>query len=104
MKRFKHFIIAVYRNSAFLLNIVLTFIAIELISTILMKVAKTSVVKGIVVGVTGRANDSIQYYRSLPYYSNQEWSGQYWQEHKAALKKNYHPYVIWRSPPLKVKC
>jgi hypothetical protein len=100
MKRFKQFIIVVYRNSAFLLlNILLIFVAIELIATVLMRVAKTSAVKRIVAGTTGRANDSITHYNSLSYYSHQKWSGQYWQEHKSLPRNNYHPYVIWRSPP-----
>jgi hypothetical protein len=40
-----------------------------------------------------------QHYLRLPYYAEQAWAVQYWQEHKMALKKDYHPYTIWRSPP-----
>ena len=83
-----------------LLNIVVFIIGLEILATITLAIIETPTARNILAQATGTPNDVIdQHYLRLPYYRDQAWSIQYWQEHKLALKKKYQPYVIWRSPP-----
>ncbi|MDX1521055.1 MAG: SGNH/GDSL hydrolase family protein, partial [Anaerolineae bacterium] len=89
-----------YRMTAILvLNTLVLLILLELAATVILTVGTLPVAKSLVAQLTGQPNDLVEYYHTLPYYAEQIWSTQYWQEHKLALKKKYHPYVVWRSPP-----
>lgn len=40
---------------------------------------------------------------ALPYYDNQPWAAQYWNEHWSSDMKRYEPYVDWRRRPFQGK-
>jgi hypothetical protein len=90
---------AVYRSVAvFLLNTLVLFAGLELLAGGVFAIVNTPTIKAVLAEITGTPNDLIAHYLALPYYDRQEWAPKYWQEHQLALKKEYHPYVIWRSP------
>jgi lysophospholipase L1-like esterase len=81
------------------LNTLLLFMVVELISGGIVKIVVLPASKKVIARITGRPNDMIVYYQGLSYYAEQDWSPLYWKEFKLALKKTYSPYVIWRSIP-----
>jgi hypothetical protein len=88
-----------YRATAImLLNTLLLLVGLELAATAVLTIAMLPTTKGLLAHITGKPNDLVAHYLALPYYAEQDWSSRYWPEHQLALKKNYHPYVIWRSP------
>ncbi len=92
-------LLAIYRATAIVvLNTLLALIAAEAIATVLLQAARSPIGRTVRAGVTGWSGDLPGHYAALPYYAGQPWTAQYWREHNAALKKNYHAYVIWRSP------
>jgi lysophospholipase L1-like esterase len=81
------------------LNTFLLLVAIEVASAIVLSVAYLPATKRVLARWLGQPNDLIeQHYLGLPYYANADWARQYWGELRRALRKTYHPYVIWRSP------
>jgi lysophospholipase L1-like esterase len=92
-------ILALYRTAGIiLLTTILLFLGLELAATAILATITIPSVRGFVAQITDRPNDLVAHYLTLPYYTDQDWAPQYWQELKRALKKTYHPYVIWRSP------
>lgn len=88
-----------YRTGAVIvLNTLVLMAAAELSSTVLLAVANLPSVKGMVARVTGQPNDLMAHYASLPFYAREQWAERHWREFETALKKTYHPYVVWRSP------
>jgi hypothetical protein len=83
-----------------LLNTLLLIIVLELVAGIVLATVTSGPVRDMLFRVTDKPNDLIKHhYLSLPYYAQQDWSEAYWREHSRAQRKNYYPYVIWRSPP-----
>lgn len=80
------------------LNTILLIVAIELTAGAILTIVNLPEVKNLISRITDRPNDLIAFYQGSSYYSEQQWSSVYWNEHKSALKKTYYPYVIWRSP------
>ncbi len=92
-------ILTTYRATAvILLTTLLLFLGLELAAGTVLTIARLPPVKALLALITGKPNDLVAHYLALPYYAEQEWASRYWQEQKLALKKTYHPYVIWRSP------
>ncbi len=88
-----------YRGFALvLLNTLVILVSLEVVSAALIAIATLPTSKRIVARLLGRPNDLVAYYQSLPYYASQDWGAKYWQELRSALRKDYRPYVIWRSP------
>lgn len=89
-----------YRDIAIIaLNAFILLFAIEVASATVLSVVRLPTTKRVLARVLGKPNDLIeQHYLGLPYYANEAWSRQYWKELSQALRKTYHPYVIWRSP------
>jgi lysophospholipase L1-like esterase len=88
-----------YRVTAIIvLNVIVLLVLAESTATVLLRIARSPIGTAIHAGATGRPADLVGHYASLPYYTAQTWTRRYWQEHEAALAKDYHPYVIWRSP------
>jgi len=70
-----------------------------LVAFVVVGVATSRTVRDVMAFRFERPNDMVaHHYELLSFYEEQDWSSQYWQEHGQALKKIYHPYVIWRSP------
>src|SRR5690242_10100926 len=89
-----------YNSAAIVvLNTLLLFMAIELISGAIINIVDRPASKKAIAKITGKPNDMIVYYQGLSYYTEQEWGSLYWKEFKRALKTTYSPYVIWRSVP-----
>jgi hypothetical protein len=92
--------LARYRGLALIvLNILILLAVVELAATALLAVVTLPVVKSLVARATGQTNDLIAHYAALPYYREQSWTEQHWNEFRSAIKKVYSPYVVWRSPP-----
>ena len=88
-----------YRDIAFVfLNTVLLFLAMELVATAILATSKVSYIRGLLESVMGRPGKIVDHYLALPFYAEQEWSQAYWSELLQALRKDYYPYVVWRSP------
>jgi lysophospholipase L1-like esterase len=91
---------ATYRGTAVvLLNVAILLVALEVVMTAAVALARRDPLRDWIAGATGRPNDVIAHYRQLSYYQEQPWSERYWDEHRAALAQVYRPYVVWRSPP-----
>jgi hypothetical protein len=80
------------------LNVVALLVVIEVGANAVVVTATLPAVKALIARFTGQPNDLLRYYAALPYYVEQPWSGLYWDELGAALRKVYRPYVLWRSP------
>ncbi len=83
-----------YRDTAILLlNTLVLCILVELAAIAL------STLGGFSVRTPGLADSLTEHYLALPYYAEQPWARQHWQEHEIAATKSYRPYVGWRRPP-----
>lgn len=88
--------IAVYRSAAVIfLNTLLLLAATELFAAAALTVLNSRLLNSNLPA----ARELTDYNRSLSYYAQQPWSEQYWREIKATLKKQYQPYLVWRSFP-----
>ena len=77
-----------YRATALLLlNIVIAFVGLELLSFGLTSL------HGALVNREAASPDARA---ESPYYASQPWAAQYWQEFSASRRQAYHPYVLWR--------
>lgn len=91
-----------YRTIAVVfLNTVLLLLVIEFLATATLATVNVRFVRDLLESVMGRPSKLVDHYLALPYYTDQEWSQQYWSELLQALRKDYYPYVIWRSPGFK---
>ena len=84
----------------FALNTLLLLFAVEVAATAALSVVYLPATRGAIAALTGRPNDLIDHhYLRIPYYRDAAWGDTYWRELNRALRKTYHPYVVWRSPP-----
>lgn len=88
-----------YKNIAIAsLNTILLFLVVEFLSAVVLAAGRSPYIRGMLENMMGRSNRIVDHYLALPYYSQQAWSASYWNEYLQALRKEYYPYVIWRSP------
>jgi hypothetical protein len=94
-------LVPAYRTIAVvILNIVLLLVLLELVAAGALAIATSSLVRDFLAQRMDWPNDIVaHHYLKLSYYTKQQWAAKYWQEHRLALRKTYHPYVLWRSPP-----
>jgi hypothetical protein len=90
----------VYRKSSIvLLNAVLLFAALELVTGAVRTIFTSATVSDLLFDLAGIRSDIISHhYLQLPYYRSEHWSEQHWREHRLVLGKRYDPYVVWQSP------
>jgi len=90
-------IVGYQRFAVILTSSLLLAAGIEAIARAGVNAARTPAGRAIRAGFLGRPTRLYTYYASLPYYTSQSWTSRYWEEHAAADRKRYSPYVLWRT-------